>query len=183
MWDGVKRLARNRIFMFHLVGGVFRYIGFGGYYINKTKYIESQFRYTSSGASFITGATSVLPMAVGILLGGLMIKYFKPRPFRLVVYMFVVEWFTNGAFFAAMFIGCPPLTLPSTLTINNQFLLSARCNMGCDCTTSVFTPICGSDKSTTYFSPCYAGCHTIDRVAKKVSGCSCIKGNGGVGTI
>ncbi|CAG2109758.1 unnamed protein product, partial [Medioppia subpectinata] len=34
MWDGVKRLARNRIFMFHLVGGVFRYIGFGGYYIN-----------------------------------------------------------------------------------------------------------------------------------------------------
>ncbi|CAG2109480.1 unnamed protein product, partial [Medioppia subpectinata] len=164
MWDGVKRLARNRIFMFHLVGGVFRYIGFGGYYINKTKYIESQFRYTSSGASFITGATSVLPMAVGILLGGLMIKYFKPRPFRLVVYMFVVEWFTNGAFFAAMFIGCPPLTLPSTLTINNH----ARCNAGCDCTTSVFTPICGSDKSTTYFSPCYAGCHTIDRVAKSI---------------
>ncbi|CAG2182014.1 unnamed protein product, partial [Oppiella nova] len=67
---GVKRLAKNPIFMFHMIGGVFRYIGFGGYYINKTKYIESQFRQSSSSASFITGTTSVLPMAIGIILGG-----------------------------------------------------------------------------------------------------------------
>ena len=118
---GVKRLAKNPIFMFHMIGGVFRYIGFGGYYINKTKYIESQFRQTSSGASFITGTTTVLPMAIGIILGGFMIKYLRPRPLTLVIYMFCVEWFYNGGMLFGMLTGCPPLNLHyTTRTFDNQ---------------------------------------------------------------
>ena len=35
----------------------------------------------------------------------------------------------------------------------------STCNVGCDCTTATFDPICGSD-SVTYFSPCHAGCIT-----------------------
>ncbi|CAG2119158.1 unnamed protein product, partial [Medioppia subpectinata] len=161
--------------MFHLVGSTIRYIGLGGYYIFKTKYIESMYRQTSSGASFITGTTSILPMAVGIILGGVLITFVKPRPRTLVIYMFLVELFSNGGIFTGMFMGCPPLQLPPTQLVNNEYSMNAQCNQGCDCTTSIFTPICsGADKSTTYFSPCYAGCKTIDRVAGTLSGCSCI---------
>ncbi|CAG2114593.1 unnamed protein product [Medioppia subpectinata] len=181
MLQSVKRLFKNKLFVFNLAGNVFRHTGFGGYYINKTKYIESQFRQTSSGASILTGTTSILPMTVGIMISGMIIKYIKPRPLTLVVYMFAVEWFANAGMFAGMFIGCPPLQLPPTLTVNNKFTLNAVCNDGCNCTTSVFTPICSADRVTTYFSPCYAGCTAIDRATQTMSGCECI-GNGGVAT-
>ncbi|CAG2172669.1 unnamed protein product [Oppiella nova] len=148
---------------------------FGGYYINKTKYIESQFRQSSSGASFLTGATSVLPVAIGIILGGVIIKFIKPRPLTLVIYMFAIEFVTNGALLFGMFTGCPSLNLHSTgLTPDNQFSLNTKCNTGCECTTRVFTPICAEDKMTTYFSPCFAGCNQLDRASGTVSGCSCI---------
>ncbi|CAG2170748.1 unnamed protein product, partial [Oppiella nova] len=157
--------------------------GFGGYLINKPKYIESQFRQSSSGASFITGATSVLPIAIGIILGGVIIKYIKPRPLTLVIYMFAIELVTNGALLFGMFTGCPSLNLPSTgLTPDNQFSLNSKCNTGCECTTRVFTPICAEDKMTTYFSPCFAGCNKLNRASGTVSGCSCIgdyEGGGG----
>ncbi|CAG2104430.1 unnamed protein product [Medioppia subpectinata] len=181
MLQSVKRLFKNKLFVFNLAGNVFRHTGFGGYYINKTKYIESQFRQTSSGASILTGTTSILPMTVGIMISGMIIKYIKPRPITLVVYMFAVEWFANAGMFAGMFIGCPPLQLPHTLTVNSKFTLNAVCNDGCNCTTSVFTPICSADRVTTYFSPCYAGCTTINRATQTMSGCECI-GNGGVAT-
>ncbi|CAG2173418.1 unnamed protein product [Oppiella nova] len=117
----LRRLATNRVFMFHTIGNAFRYIGLGGYFINKTKYIESQFRQSSSGASFITGTTSVLPMAIGIILGGVMIKFIKPRPLTLIIFMFAVEWFYNGGMLFGMFTGCPPLKLPVPIpTVNNK---------------------------------------------------------------
>ena len=39
-----------------------------------------------------------------------------------------------------------------------RFSLQTGCNQNCDCSTRVYTPICGPDSKTTYFSPCYAGC-------------------------
>ena len=162
----MKRLAQNPILMFHLVGSTIRYIGLGGYYIFKTKYIESQYRQTSSGASFITGTTSILPMAIGIILGGVMITFIKPRPRTLVVYMFLVELCSNAGIFSAMFLGCPPMEMPQTWTSDNEFTLKSGCNANCDCTTSIYTPICSADQRTTYFSPCFAGCDALDRTTK-----------------
>jgi hypothetical protein len=118
--QAIKRLAVNPILMFHLIGSTIRYIGLGGYYIFKTKYIESQFRQSSSGASFITGTTSILPMAVGIILGGALITFIKPRPRTLVIYMFLVELCSNGGILTGMFMGCPPMKMDETLTVNNQ---------------------------------------------------------------
>jgi glucose uptake protein GlcU len=118
--QAVKRLAKNPILMFHLVGSTIRYIGLGGYYIFKTKYIESQYRQSSSGASFITGTTSILPMAIGIIFGGIVIKFIKPKPKTLVIYMFLVELFSNGGILIGMFMGCPPMQMDETLTVNNQ---------------------------------------------------------------
>ncbi|CAG2176120.1 unnamed protein product, partial [Oppiella nova] len=92
--------------------------------------------------------------------------------------MFCVEWFYNGGMLFGMLTGCPPLNLHyTTRTFDNQYTLTDNCNRGCECTTSVFTPICSMvDKSTTYFSPCFGGCHRLDRITGTVSGCSCIHG-------
>ena len=51
----LKRLVVNPILMFHAFGGVFRVLGYAGYYIFKPKYMELQYRQSASGASFFTG--------------------------------------------------------------------------------------------------------------------------------
>ncbi|OTF69716.1 solute carrier organic anion transporter family member 5A1-like, partial [Euroglyphus maynei] len=73
-----KRLITNPLVMLYLAGSIFRYIGIGGYIMLKTKYIESQYRQSSSSASFITGTTSIMPMAIGIMIGGAIISLFRP---------------------------------------------------------------------------------------------------------
>ena len=35
--------------------------------------------------------------------------------------------------------------------------LVSACNMDCQCTTSLYEPVCGPD-GVQYFSPCHAGC-------------------------
>lgn len=55
----LKRFFTNPIIMLYLVGSSFRYIGIGGYVMLKTKYIESQFRQSSSTSSLITGTSSM----------------------------------------------------------------------------------------------------------------------------
>jgi hypothetical protein len=51
----LKRLATNPILIFDVLGGIFRILGYLGYYIFKPKYMEMQYRQSASGASFFTG--------------------------------------------------------------------------------------------------------------------------------
>lgn len=34
------------------------------------------------------------------------------------------------------------------------------------CTTKVYTPVCGPDGKSTYFSPCFAGCTGYNKTGK-----------------
>ena len=88
-----------------------RYIGLGGYSIFKAKYVESQFGQSSSNATFFTGTTAILPMAIGIILGGVIISVFKPRPKYLVIYIFIVGLFPSMGILTGMFISCPKLNI------------------------------------------------------------------------
>ncbi|CAG2102524.1 unnamed protein product [Medioppia subpectinata] len=152
IWVCAKRLATNPLFMFNMIGNGLRYSGFAGYGITKPKYMESQYRVSGSKATLLTGVAGMVPDAIGILVGGVVIKYFKPKPLTLIVYMFAIEWVGNGGMLASM------------------FTMNAECNAGCDCSTSIFTPICSADRMTTYFSPCYAGCKNIDRTTGIIPG-------------
>ena len=42
-----------------------------------------------------------------------------------------------------------------TLNLYNE------CNVGCSCTRRVFEPVCAADGTSTYFSPCFAGCPNL----------------------
>lgn len=49
------------------------------------------------------------------------------------------------------------------------------------CTTKVYTPVCGPDGKSTYFSPCFAGCTGYNKTGKsevsinKLSSRFCLK--------
>lgn len=67
------KLMRNRIFMFDTISRVFAYVGYGGYFITQPKYIESQYGESAAGASLVSGTTTSISMAGGIMIGGLII--------------------------------------------------------------------------------------------------------------
>ncbi|CAG2106990.1 unnamed protein product [Medioppia subpectinata] len=158
IWHAVIRVLTNPLFMFNMIGNALRYMGGAGYRITKPKYMESQYRVSGSKANLLTGLTGVVPVGIGILAGGIGIRYLKPKPITLIVYIFALEWVSNSVMFTSIFLGCPPLQLgPNTEFTNTKYTMNAGCNQGCDCTNSVFTPMCSADKVTTYFSPCYAG--------------------------
>lgn len=51
----MKRLSRNRIYMWKCIGLVFIMNGLGGQVMNLPKYIETQYRVSAAKASFLTG--------------------------------------------------------------------------------------------------------------------------------
>ena len=129
-------------------------------------------------------------MAIGIMGGGILIRYFKPKARSLLVYMFFVELVASFSIFTVMFFGCPTPIFPNTELINGKYELRTlfvlifkvitiwsnslmltppnSCNNNCGCTTRVYQPVCGSDGISTYFSPCYAGCKTVDTTTNPI---------------
>lgn len=52
-----------------------------------------------------------------------------------------------------------------------QVNLTAWCNTGCSCSSSLVEPVCGNN-GLTYFSPCHAGCSSYSP-QHKFSNCTC----------
>ena len=46
----------------------------------------------------------------------------------------------------------------SSLSVHNY---TASCNRPCNCSMDVYDPVCGDD-NITYYSPCYAGCMSLN---------------------
>ncbi|XP_015782653.1 solute carrier organic anion transporter family member 2A1 [Tetranychus urticae] len=155
-----KRIITNPVLVFDTLGGAMRVIGWAGYYITKTRYIEAQFRQSAAASSFLTGSTSSVLKVIGIFAGGLAISKFRPRPKVLIAYVVFIEMVCNVFILAGIFIGCPAPKFGNIIVDQNTAKASLLngCNRDCSCTTSVFQPVCGSDGKTNYFSPCYAGC-------------------------
>ncbi|KAJ6218400.1 hypothetical protein RDWZM_009557 [Blomia tropicalis] len=179
--EAFKRFVKNPIVMLYIAGNIFRYIGIGGYVMFKTKYIESQFRQSSSSASFITGTTSIMPMAVGILLGGAMLTVLKPKPKFILIYVFIVESLSIFGIGSGMYLGCDPININGQTMDTGTFSLSSSCAQNCDCSTRIYSPLCGSDSKTTYFSPCFAGCSSYNPLNSTFENCSCFDGAGSKG--
>ena len=91
------------------------------------------------------------------MLGGIGIRFAKPQARTIAIYLFVVEIISMSGLFGAMLLHCPTpqLTQPSS-----------SCNLDCACSPQVYQPVCGSDRATNYFSPCFAGCQSYDNEQK-----------------
>ncbi|GFR12858.1 solute carrier organic anion transporter family member 5A1 [Trichonephila clavata] len=143
----------------------FQVNGFAGYFVFMPKFMESQYQQSASEASLFSGTTGIISMLVGVLIGGFLIKKFKPRPRYLTAYMVLVEIFSVLGLFVSIFLGCDRIMMPGTTVNEDQTLnLYNECNAGCGCTRRVFEPVCGADGVSTFFSPCFAGCPNMTGV-------------------
>ncbi|GBL94482.1 Solute carrier organic anion transporter family member 3A1 [Araneus ventricosus] len=155
----IKRLMKNPILVCHVISITFQVNGFAGYFVFMPKFMESQYQQSASEASLFSGATGILSMLLGVLIGGFLIKKFKPRPRYLTGYMVLVEIFSVLGLFISIFLGCDRVIMPGTSVNGDETLnLYNECNAGCGCTRKVFEPVCGPDGVSSFFSPCFAGC-------------------------
>ncbi|KAK7884706.1 hypothetical protein WMY93_027829 [Mugilogobius chulae] len=166
------------------------------------KYIEYQFRFTSTISAVIFGAIAVPASGGGTFIGSYIVKRFKLQVRGLIKFCLGCTLF--GVFSKLVFlIHCPTVsmagvTVPYTSSqIDGHVLdlrqynslqqlhssslddrLTAQCNSNCSCDKQKFSPVCGAD-DVMYFSPCYAGCSSINTTAggEVFSGCSCVVAN------
>ncbi len=149
-----------------LFANSFRIFGLWGYIYFKSKYLETQFRVSSSKASFITGAVGFVPQAIGIFAGGAVLSTLKPRPRIVFLLVFLCESAMIVSFAGGFFFGCDPVKIdghPNPLTGKFELLAPAgitagSCNSDCHCAANIFAPVCNLASKVTYFSPCHAGC-------------------------
>ncbi|XP_045079433.1 solute carrier organic anion transporter family member 2A1 isoform X2 [Coregonus clupeaformis] len=120
-----------------------------------TKFLERQYSTTAAYSSLLIGAVNLPSVAVGMLVGGVIMKRLglslKAIP-RFSVAMLSISVLLLIPLF---FMGCPTQRVEQ---VNYEFQGSlATCYSNCSCPANAFNPVCGSD-DTEYLSPCHAGC-------------------------
>ncbi|KAK8787516.1 hypothetical protein V5799_022716 [Amblyomma americanum] len=173
--SAVKRLSKNPVLMWKMATLVFIINAIGGYVSMFPKYVENQYRVSASKASLFTGPTKVLAMMIGLFLGGMIIRLWKPRARTIGLLGAFADFVNIAGLFAGIFLGCSGWQLAGTgIDSDGRLSFQAACNQDCACPTGRFQPICHVTERATYFSPCAAGC--IDRGNGSMA-CSCILGN------
>ncbi|XP_078670865.1 solute carrier organic anion transporter family member 3A1-like [Branchiostoma floridae x Branchiostoma belcheri] len=178
----LKRLLLNGVYMGVVFCVVSELSAGHGLATFKAKFMEVQYSLTASQANFLVGAGMVTGSAVGLLLGGYLVKKFKWTTVGCINFFVVVEimalvLYSSLYAFACDSLQMPGVTVPywsfSNDTSNDAiFTLNSSCNADCACSETSFTPVCGADWRT-YFSPCMAGCKETSGPGN-FSSCSCI---------
>uniref|UniRef100_A0A336M5S4 Solute carrier organic anion transporter family member n=1 Tax=Culicoides sonorensis TaxID=179676 RepID=A0A336M5S4_CULSO len=178
-----KRLIKNKILVFNTLSSFFAILGSNSYLVFLAKYIETQFHKKRSDSSIITGPISLLGMALGFLLSGILISKFKPRAKYVLMYNVIVGALYIFGHIGNLFLFCSTAedkllanyfnTKSSKMTFN----LTRDCNLNCNCETiSGYNPVCTTTGHVdAYFSPCYAGCENFDEDSKVFSECACLE--------
>uniref|UniRef100_A0A1Q3FLT1 Solute carrier organic anion transporter family member n=1 Tax=Culex tarsalis TaxID=7177 RepID=A0A1Q3FLT1_CULTA len=169
----VKRLLTNRAYVFNNAASVFYMFGYMPYFLFQSKYIEIQYRMTPSEANMVTGSTSLVFSALGLLVAGAVIQRIKPKSRQLAGWNIITSILSATLIVAYASLGCNNLN-NSAIVSNSQGM---ECSVGCNCEFVKYAPICGSDGNT-YLSPCHAGCkEQIKQPDGQMlySDCSCIQ--------
>lgn len=186
----IRRLLRNRILVCHAIARCFNLFGTNGFDTFQPKYIESHFRQTASEASFFTGISGNAMRIVGILIVGIVLRFWKPKSIFVNAWNILMDFIYIGSLVALMLLSCPTVEIvgfnTQSLDVNNtRIQLNEQkgfCEANCSCLNVKFTPICLENKN--YFSPCHAGCLNYQGHKRKdriYYNCSCAMADNDLG--
>uniref|UniRef100_A0A8C1MX47 Solute carrier organic anion transporter family member n=1 Tax=Cyprinus carpio TaxID=7962 RepID=A0A8C1MX47_CYPCA len=179
----LKKLLCTPAYFLLLCGIVLKFNSFIGLLTFKAKYMEQQFGQSASRANFLIGVLILPVVAVGIFLGGLLMKRYKLS----VVAGAQLSFITSFTAFLLLLLhfGTKCDNVPvAGLTVSyngtpeishDEGSLMSQCNQDCSCSTSEWDPVC-SDSGITYVSPCWAGCTASTGQGKNTvfHNCSCV---------
>ncbi|CAL8328838.1 unnamed protein product [Boreogadus saida] len=164
--QSLKQLLGTPAYLLLLCSGVLRFNAVIGLFTFKAKYIEQQFGQSASRANFVIGALTLPVFAVGIFLGGLLMKRYRLSVFSGALLSFVTS-VVAFLLFLLLHLGtkCENVAVAGlTVSYNGTAgvwsgdeAVVAPCNQACSCPLGAWDPVC-SQSGITYTSPCTAGC-------------------------
>nr|XP_055068317.1 solute carrier organic anion transporter family member 2A1 [Misgurnus anguillicaudatus] len=120
------------------------------------KFLERQYGASAAYSSLLIGALNLPSVAVGMVLGGLIMKRWG-LSFRAIP-RFSVVMLTISIIFCVplFFMGCSSQDVAGVYPKTNNGSLQS-CSANCSCPSSAYNPVCG-ENNIEYISPCHAGC-------------------------
>ncbi|KAM9328382.1 solute carrier organic anion transporter family member 1C1 [Pholidichthys leucotaenia] len=179
----LKRLLGTPAYFLLLCGSTLKFNSFIGLFTFKAKYMEQQFGQSASRANFLIGVLNLPAVAVGIFLGGLLMKRYKLSVVSGAQLSFATSFMAYLLLLLQFGTKCDNIPVAGlTILYNgtrsvsyNQEMLFSECNKDCSCSAEDWDPVC-SDNGITYISPCMAGCLSSSGHGKntKFHNCSCV---------
>ncbi|XP_077400724.1 solute carrier organic anion transporter family member 1C1 isoform X1 [Vanacampus margaritifer] len=179
----VKHLLCNPTFFLLICGSTLKFNSIVGMYTFNAKYIEQQFGQSASRANFLIGVLTLPAVAMGIFLGGIVMKRYKLSIVSGAQFSFAMSLGAYLLMLLKFSTKCDNIPIAGLTTSYNgtpgvlhggQTLFS-ECNGNCSCSAEDWEPVC-SDSGITYISPCMAGCHSYSGYGKKTvfHNCTCV---------
>ncbi|XP_047469181.1 solute carrier organic anion transporter family member 74D-like [Penaeus chinensis] len=167
----LKRLFTNKIWVGNLFNTTVFVLASSGYWSFKPKYLENQFRKSSTEANYYTGITSLVSLVVGTSIGGTVLRWAQPGPRFVTGYNIFITLLFVGCYVTLMFIGCPKLQIVGPV----EGSPIPACSSPCGCSAK-YSPVCSQDQTTLFYSPCYAGCTVANASASPIiyTNCRCV---------
>nr|AIP91388.1 solute carrier organic anion transporter family member 1d1 [Oncorhynchus mykiss] len=180
----LKRLFSNKVYLLIILTSVVAFNGFIGMITFKPKFMEQVYGQSPSKAIFLIGSMNLPAVAVGVIVGGLVIKRFKLSVLGAARLSIVSSFLSFCLLLIQYFLQCDNsevagLTMTyqgATEVSYQQESLLSQCNMGCSCSLKHWDPVCARN-GITYASPCLAGCQTSTGVGKEMEfhNCTCMQ--------
>ncbi|OCT86001.1 solute carrier organic anion transporter family member 1C1 isoform X2 [Xenopus laevis] len=179
----LKKLCFNRLFVIFMCLTLMQTNSFIGFITYKPKYMEQQYGQSIAKANFVTGIATLPAAALGMFLGGLIMKRYKLGLFGASKMAYCTSLLAFFLSLSAFFIGCKNNDVAGiTVTYDgvklDDFqakLIYSPCNSDCHCSSKQWDPVCG-DNGVTYMSACLAGCKASAGTGRGTvyHNCSCI---------
>uniref|UniRef100_A0A3P8SQD8 Solute carrier organic anion transporter family member n=1 Tax=Amphiprion percula TaxID=161767 RepID=A0A3P8SQD8_AMPPE len=166
----LKRLLGTPAYFLLLCGSILKFNSFIGLLTFKAKYMEQQFGQSASRANFLIGVLNLPAVAVGIFLGGLLMKRYKLSVVSGAQLSFATSFMAYLLLLLQFGTKCDNIPVAG-LTIS----YNGSCNRDCACSAEEWDPVC-ADSGITYISPCMAGCLGSSGYGKNTvfHNCSCV---------